>query len=262
MFSRKLLFFLCIFSLIGWLVGFIGLCTAVKLVRGHSWWIIIYNLLINLLLFYIVWKQIYRKYTNILLSLYVIGVIYNTQELIYYMEMETHHQLFYAANVGYLLLVIGQFTSLIILGNHQLLPKEKIEFNFNNEKENDYHHQPEIMLPSPTYPTPSSPLPYSNTTNNETDMVEQQQQFQQQNRSVDEALNTVFISPYAEYKHPVVCLHDYFANADDPNELSFNKGEILYVHDKRGSWWQAKKSDGTIGMIPNNFVTATTSSGY
>lgn len=46
------------------------------------------------------------------------------------------------------------------------------------------------------------------------------------------------------------------ANKEDPNELSFTKGEVLYVHEKRGSWWQAKKSNGTIGMIPSNYVSS------
>lgn len=45
------------------------------------------------------------------------------------------------------------------------------------------------------------------------------------------------------------------ANKEDPNELSFSKGEVLYVHEKKGSWWQAKKSTGAVGMIPSNYVS-------
>lgn len=37
------------------------------------------------------------------------------------------------------------------------------------------------------------------------------------------------------------------ASPDDPNEISFTKGEILDIVDKQGKWWQAKKGDGTIG---------------
>lgn len=39
------------------------------------------------------------------------------------------------------------------------------------------------------------------------------------------------------------------ANPDDPNEISFAKGEILDIVDKQGKWWQAKKADGTSGSM-------------
>jgi hypothetical protein len=37
------------------------------------------------------------------------------------------------------------------------------------------------------------------------------------------------------------------ASPDDPNEISFVKGEILDILDKSGKWWQARKSDGAVG---------------
>lgn len=37
------------------------------------------------------------------------------------------------------------------------------------------------------------------------------------------------------------------ASPDDPNEISFVKGEILDIVDKQGKWWQAKKTDGSMG---------------
>lgn len=39
---------------------------------------------------------------------------------------------------------------------------------------------------------------------------------------------------------------------DDPNEISFNKGELLDIMDTQGKWWQAKKSDGTVGSELNS----------
>lgn len=45
------------------------------------------------------------------------------------------------------------------------------------------------------------------------------------------------------------------ANPDDPNELSFTKGQVLHVHERKGNWWQARQADGTVGMIPSNYVS-------
>ncbi|KAI8074351.1 uncharacterized protein B0P05DRAFT_580186 [Gilbertella persicaria] len=67
--------------------------------------------------------------------------------------------------------------------------------------------------------------------------------------------STIILSPHLEYLIPVTAIHNYHANKEDPNELSFTKGEVLYVQEKKGSWWQAKKANGTIGMIPSNYVT-------
>ena len=41
--------------------------------------------------------------------------------------------------------------------------------------------------------------------------------------------------------------HPDNASPDDPNEISFSKGEVLEILDKNGKWWQARKSDGTVG---------------
>lgn len=37
------------------------------------------------------------------------------------------------------------------------------------------------------------------------------------------------------------------ASLDDPNEISFAKGDILDIVNNTGRWWQAKRTDGTIG---------------
>lgn len=50
------------------------------------------------------------------------------------------------------------------------------------------------------------------------------------------------------------------ASPDDPNEISFSKGEILSIVDNSGKWWQAKKDDGTKGIIPSNCASSPCSS--
>ena len=47
--------------------------------------------------------------------------------------------------------------------------------------------------------------------------------------------------------------HDYFARTDD--DLSFKKGDLLYIINSVGDWWFAKSKDtGQEGYVPSNFV--------
>ncbi|KAF8233455.1 hypothetical protein L208DRAFT_1395704 [Tricholoma matsutake] len=51
-----------------------------------------------------------------------------------------------------------------------------------------------------------------------------------------------------------VALYTYTGPAEEPNELSFKKGEVLQILDRAGKWWEARKEDGSEGTIPSNYM--------
>ena len=58
-----------------------------------------------------------------------------------------------------------------------------------------------------------------------------------------------FPSPFLNTDVEYYCYCTDTASPDDPNELSFSKGEILYIVDKTGKWWQAETEDGARGSM-------------
>ncbi|KAI8070750.1 hypothetical protein BC940DRAFT_295466 [Gongronella butleri] len=222
-FSTKMLVALFALHAIGWLLSFIGLCAAATRTASHSWWIVVYNGGVVAILGGVVWKKAYAMIAPLMLSLLAISIVYTTEEVAYYMEHD-HQDTFYVTGAGGVIYIITNFMWLVVFGLPQS-DKLTLLQNSSSAKRDE-----EAAIDNDDAP---SKIEAS------ADAVDLE--------------NTVFVSPHAEFKIPVVALHAYGANPDDPNELSFEKGEILYIHEKKGSWWQAKNAKGMFGMVPCNF---------
>eukprot|EP00732_Lithocolla_globosa_P007059 Lithocolla_globosa_v1_NODE_8620_length_799_cov_191.440860.p1 type:complete len:237 gc:universal NODE_8620_length_799_cov_191.440860:745-35(-) len=71
----------------------------------------------------------------------------------------------------------------------------------------------------------------------------------------NEGSNLVSSSPdHVAIECTCKAIFNYDANPKDPNELSFVKDEILEILDRKGKWWRARKQDGTVGIIPSNYL--------
>jgi len=73
-------------------------------------------------------------------------------------------------------------------------------------------------------------------------------------RTVTNDSGRMDVSDDAQYVYKGQALYAYTASPDDPNELSFEKGELLDIVDNKGKWWQARKKDGNIGIVPSNYI--------
>ncbi|KAL7335200.1 hypothetical protein PS15p_200708 [Mucor circinelloides] len=259
----------CTLAMAGWVVTFVGLCTSHAFTHSVSWWIVIFEFFVISLSCSVFWTNSTRIYYPVILCLIAISIPYTTDEVLLYIS--AGRASLSAAASGYIIMMITQFSWIFLLGiqhevsvlrsfsdlnhHHRVYTNSIHQYQKEQPSNNNivFGNSTMLDLQNPSYPTPI-PTQTSYPTSPKNQLVSVPIYMNSPPSPQQDPSNTVFLSPHSEYLIPVTAIHNYRANKEDPNELSFTKGELLHVHEKKGSWWQAKKSDGTIGMIPSNYV--------
>ncbi|CEP14411.1 hypothetical protein [Parasitella parasitica] len=228
-----------IMSVIGWLIAFVGACVIGK--AGLLWWIVIYELLLLGAIFFSIYRNVFHHHQIMFLAFLGISISLLTTTISGLMGYDSAGN--QAAGAGAVILIVMQFFWVIVFGSSE----ESIVFQIvysgftfprsQNTAAIGLHGSPKeskVALSSP------EATGYAHQQHQQVSMVSVYQD------SPDMAQQKLQ-NPTA------IALHPYTANPDDPNEISFEKGEKLEILNKSGNWWKAKKEDGTEGIVPSNY---------
>ncbi|KAL9551789.1 hypothetical protein MBANPS3_004088 [Mucor bainieri] len=211
-----------------WLILFIGGCVAAF--HGVTWFIIIYELVFVVGVIIILGVGLFNRYREMVYLFMAVSLVYLTWLCQWTLDNNWIGGA-RAATAGAVILIIVEFIWAIELtapGGGTFLSNGS--FKGVNEKTAHIGHRFSNAVRPNTNSHEKKPLP----------------------RRFDEEAGDD-IGDGADNFEQATALHDYQGSPDDPNELSFEKGETIDILDKRGNWWQARKADGSTGIVPSNY---------
>jgi hypothetical protein len=214
------------FFVIGWLLSFISLIVfgGRNFNKTWHWWLIINGLISVCIVFIIIERNLIQGYRFALMTYlgicisWSIGVV---NELLHYDYSAAN-----AVGVGQLLISVTYFIWILYFGCEKDTTVGKLT-NSNGILRN------------------------VQTTNKNPNNSYNLQSVNNENSIQNEPSNSIIANQSTNLR--AEALFDYSANKEDPNEISFSQGEIMDILDNNGRWWQARKADGTIGIVPSNF---------
>ncbi|KAI8642451.1 hypothetical protein BD408DRAFT_416554 [Parasitella parasitica] len=207
-----------------WLILFIGGCVAAF--HGVTWFIIIFELVVVVGIIIILGLGVFNRFREMVYLFMAVSLVYLTWLCQWTLDNNDIGGAG-AATAGAVILIIVEFIWAIELtapGGGTFMSNGS--FRGVNEKTAHFGHKFSNAVRPNTNSHDKKPLP------------------RRHDEEVGDAIDTF---------EQATALHDYQGSPDDPNELSFEKGESLDILDKRGNWWQARKVDGTTGIVPSNY---------
>lgn len=247
-------------ALAGWIVSIVG--SAMAQTEAFTYWTLVYIFLVTVAMFFAVATNSVYRYRLGLLAFSAVGfsfaMIYANSGL-FAISGEAK-----AAGAGFVVLSIVLGLWLLILGiDNNPLVKPPTRRSSSNSSQN----QPPmtgrsmvgggqgpilpVSVPSSVSTTPMSTVKSSDVPMN---VAPQPITVTVGQRTVTADPGRIEVSQDVKYEYKGMSLYAYTASPDDPNELSFGKGELLDIVDNKGKWWQARKADGSIGIVPSNYI--------
>ncbi|KAI8336559.1 hypothetical protein BC941DRAFT_427438 [Chlamydoabsidia padenii] len=243
-------------SLAAWVVSFGGLC-ALR-VTGGSWWIMVFELLLVVGVICLILTGLFVEYRLVVLAFLAVSITYLTGQLSVAVPLSGpsgDHDLRASAGAyaaGYIILIIIQIIWVFIFGSEP-------HSYFGRFGHHGVQHGPSSSgAVGATGGFAAASAAHTASNNNINEPIEMTQdktalEGQPTNQSSTISHPSMVNSPVIQYTERVEALHEYQANPEDPAELSFERGELLEIADRRGNWWQARKADGSTGIIPSNY---------
>ncbi|RKP13002.1 hypothetical protein BJ684DRAFT_4784, partial [Piptocephalis cylindrospora] len=236
-------------SLLGWLLAVIGQGIN-DVSSAYTWWCTVYLLLLSLAMVLVVGQGSLRQYRLVLLAFSVIGIIYATQNIgVWYIDGSAMK----VAGVGYFFMTIACYLWVIALGSDSdsAVSRNMAILGYQAPESG----APGVAQQSMTSVTTTAPHARPAQANPGAPVTAANPGAIVPTTSTPVSNGSPPSGPQdVQYLYRAQALYAYTASPEDPNELSFGKNDVLEIVDTKGKWWQAKRKDGTIGIVPSNYV--------
>ncbi|KAI9250187.1 hypothetical protein BDA99DRAFT_608488 [Phascolomyces articulosus] len=265
----------------GWIIAFAG-AVSLQTLNG-AWWVVIYQALVVLLSLLIFMSNTMPQYRLTFLTFLAASIPILTVQadyVIQYTKPSVPREPANAYAAGYIILIFIQYLWVIVFGSdpnsyfgsfgrieqdghpHQQIHSSEPHHHYQQQQPQEmYMATNEKHLDDTTIATDKRIVmpSYNNSTVGVAVTSTDNSVYSVAPTPPQQPTHSEYLPPAVEYYEKVEALHAYKANQEDPNELSFEKGEILEVVDRKGNWWQARKNNGQIGIIPSNYFASPSS---